>query len=367
MKHILVSQIMKHLEDNNILSDSQFGFRSIHSCESQLFITINDIAKGMDENHQVDAVILDFCKAFDKVEHSRLLYKLDYYRIRGNVLHWLKPFLYDCTQQVVVDGSKSSICKVTSGIPQGSVLGPVLFLIYFNDITINIKSEIRLFADILLYKVIASPTDHLILQNDLDTSTKWAKDWLMEFNIPKCSILHFTLHQNKSCFTYQMSGVPLSTALEHNYLGICLHHKLSWDSHINYICSKASQLLGFLKRALRTAPLDIKDYLYKQLLLQSIEYCSVIWDPHHSTSIYKLEMIQHRAAHFVLNKHWLRSAQQENSSVTDMLTYLKWSTLQDRRTIARLTLLFKILHKMIAIPDRAIFLYEVCEVRKISL
>ena len=162
-----------------------------------------------------------------------------------------------------MDGSQSSICKVTSGVPQGSVLGPVLFLIYINDITINIKSEIRLFADdILLYKVIASPTDHLILQNDLDALTKWAKDWLMEFNIPKCSILQFTLHQNKSCFTYIMSGVPLST-LEHNYLGIRLHHKLSWDPHINYTCSKASQLLGFLKTALRTAQLEIKDYLYK--------------------------------------------------------------------------------------------------------
>ena len=247
------------------------------------------------------------------------------------------------------------ICKVTSGVPQGSVLGPVLFLIYINDIAINIKSEIRLFADdILLYKVIALPTDHLILQNDLDTLTKWAKDWLMEFNIPKCSILQFTLHQHKCCFTYKMSGVPLSTVLEHNYLGIRLHHKLSWDPHINYICSKASQLLGFLKRALCTAPLEIKDYLYKQLLLPSIEYCSVIWDPHHSTSIYKLEITQHRAARFVLNKPWLRSAQQENSSVTDMLTYLKWPTLQDRRTIARLTLLFKILHKMIAIPDRCL-------------
>ena len=86
---------MKHLEENNILSDSQFGFRSKHSCESQLSITINDIGKGMGENHQVDAAILDFCKAFDKVEHSRLLYKLDYYGIRGNILHWLKPFLYD--------------------------------------------------------------------------------------------------------------------------------------------------------------------------------------------------------------------------------------------------------------------------------
>jgi len=158
MEHILVSQIMKYLEDHTILSDSQFGFRSEHSCESQLFITINNIAKGMDDNHQVDAAILDFCKAFDKVAHSRLLYKLHYYGIRGNILNWLKSFLHDQTQQIVVDSSKSSICKVTSGVPQGSVY--LLFLIYINDIAININSEIWLFADdILLYKVIASPTE----------------------------------------------------------------------------------------------------------------------------------------------------------------------------------------------------------------
>ena len=199
MEHIIVSQIMKHLEDQNILSDRQFGFRSKHSCESQLFITINDIAKQIDTNLQVDAAILDFSKAFDKVSHSRLLYKLRHYGIRGNVLHWLESFLHGRTQQVIVEGSKSSTCDVTSGVPQGSVLGPVLFLIYINDIIANIQSEIRLFADdILIYKTIKTPQDHKILQDDLNSLTRWATDWMMEFNIStrvlshtKCPTFHW--------------------------------------------------------------------------------------------------------------------------------------------------------------------------------
>ena len=107
-EHITVSQIMKHLEKNNILTDSQFGFRAHHSCESQLFVTINDIVKAMDEKLQVDTAILDFSKAFDKVIHSRLLYNLEYYGIRGNLQNWLSSFLSGRSQQVVVDEAVSS-------------------------------------------------------------------------------------------------------------------------------------------------------------------------------------------------------------------------------------------------------------------
>jgi len=353
MEHIMVSQIMKHLEDQNILSDNQFGFRSKHSCESQLLITINDIAKDIDRNLQVDAAILDFSKAFDRVAHSRLLYKLNYYGIRGNVLQWLKSFLCGRTQQVVVEGSSSSICQVTSGVPQGSVLGPVLFLIYINDIVTNIKSEIRLFADdILLYKTIATANDHRILQTDLESLTQWAKNWLMEFNIPKCNIIQFTTHHNKSTFTYEMSNSPLNTVLEHTYLGIRLHHKLSWEPHVNYTCGKANRLLGFMKRNLHNAPTQIKEYLYKQLLLPSIEYCSAIWDPYHQTLVSKLEMIQHRAARFVLNKPWYRSGQQH--SVTDMLNHLQWPSLTSRRRNARLILFFKIVRNLLVLPSRCL-------------
>jgi len=124
-----------------------------------------------------------------------------------------------------VEGSKSSQCKVTSGVPQGTVLGPVLFLIYINDIVANIKSEIRLFVDdIFIYKTITTLNDHNILQTDLNSLSHWASDWLMEFNIPKCKILQFTTRVIKSSFIYKMSNTPLDIVTQHNYLGVLLHH-----------------------------------------------------------------------------------------------------------------------------------------------
>ena len=116
----------------------------------------------------------------------------------------------------MVDGAKSSTCEITSGVPQGSVLGPILFLIYINDITINIHSEIRLFADdILLYRAIKLPNDHSMLQGDLNTLTKWADDWMMKFNISKCKIMQITTHNSKSPFIYKMCNMPLNIVTEH--------------------------------------------------------------------------------------------------------------------------------------------------------
>ena len=222
------------------------------------------------------------------------------------------------------------ICNVTSGVPQGSVFGPVFFLVYINDITINTHSEIRLFDDILLYRTIKIPNDHRILQKDLNTLTRWADDWMMEFNIPKCKVMQVTMHHSKSTFIYNMCNI-LNTVTKHEYLGICLHHKLSWSLHVDHVQNKANRLLGFLKWNLYNTSTQIKEHVHKQLLLPSIE-CPAIWHPYHHTDKNKLEMIQHYAAHFVLNTPWHR--QQQNDSVTDMLAYLKWPSLEDWRKLS---------------------------------
>ena len=161
---------MKHLEAHDILVPCQFGFRSRHSCESQLLTVTDDFAKALNNKLQVDVGILDLSKAFDKVPHKRLLSKIEFYGIRGKILQWLESFLSNRYQQVVVDGSFSNYCKVTSGVPQGSVLGPTLFLLYINDITEGISSQMKLFADdCLIYN---SSTDHQTLQQDLTILSK---------------------------------------------------------------------------------------------------------------------------------------------------------------------------------------------------
>ena len=244
MEHIIVSQLMNYLESNNILTENQFGFREHHSCESQLLVTVNDIAKAINNKLQVDLAVLDFSKAFDKVAHAPLLHKLEYYGVRGTMLEWFGSFLHSRTQQVVVEGHYSTPCDITSGVPQGSVLGPALFLIYINDITTNIHSELRLFADnILIYRPILSSSDQTSLQEDLTTLTKWANEWQMDFNVSKCNILQVNTHHTAK----NLNGVPLKLVENIKYLGIYLNNKLSWHDHIDYICNKANRLLGFLR------------------------------------------------------------------------------------------------------------------------
>ena len=155
---------MTHLDNYSILHEAQHGFRKGRSCESQLILTIQDLAKGLDNSSQIDAILLDLSKAFDKVPHLRLLYKLNHYGVRGQVLKWVTAFLSGRSQSVVCEGLASTTKSVTSGVPQGSVLGPLLFLVYINDLPSCVRSTPRLFADdCLLYRRIYTPRDCDIL------------------------------------------------------------------------------------------------------------------------------------------------------------------------------------------------------------
>ena len=259
MEHILFRLIMQHLNKYNILVDYQYGFRQKRSCESQLVTTIEDIAKHLDNKEQVDMLILDFSKAFDVVPHIRLLRKLEHYGINGKILEWIKAWLTQRQQCVAVEGETSGNAQVKSGVPQGTVLGPLMFLLYINDIGNEIKSKLRLFADdSLLYLAIDCKDDCSRLQKDLDKLVEWASEWQMTFNASKCYVLRITNKNKPVIHKYTMHGQILENVAQNPYLGVQLTNTLKWDIHINNIVAKANKSLGFLRRNISKFPEEIK-------------------------------------------------------------------------------------------------------------
>ena len=345
LEHIIHSHLMKHLDLHNILADSQHGFRKKRSCKSQLIRTINDLAKGMNDKTQVDAILLDFAKAFDKVPRKRLLLKLDHYGIRGSTLAWVDAFLSDRSQCVVVDGQKSDSAPVLSGVPQGSVLGPLLFLVYINDLPECVSSSASLFADdTLLYRQISSPEDSAALQADLTALEDWEHKWLMAFNPSKCEVLHITNKRHKIVTKYQLHGTTLGVTQAGKYLGVIITPTLSWNQHIDSATKKANGSRAFLQRNLRKCPRNIKELGYRSLVRPIIEYSSVVWDPHTRVATNRIEMVQRKAARFVCNDF------SRHSSVTSMLHNLGWPSLERRRKEAKAVMMYRIVNSLIAIP-----------------
>ena len=202
MEYIILSHIAKHIAKSNIIINEQHGFRNKLSTITQLINTTTDWANTLNNKGQTDIIFPNFSKAFYKISHKFILSKLHYYGIRYHTLSWIGDFLSSHTQTTVVNGVRSSYVEVTSGVPQGSVLGPILFLVYLNDINNAIKSQIKLFADdSFIYGNIHNQNDQVILQNDLDTISSWAERWLMELNINKCSVLSITLKRNSNFMT----------------------------------------------------------------------------------------------------------------------------------------------------------------------
>ena len=232
LEHIVCHHLHAHFEKNNILTDVNHGFRKGFSCETQLTITVDDLARNSDEGSQTDVAILDFSKAFDTVPHSKLLRKLEAYGIRGNLQNWIRSFLCNRYMKVVVDGEKSDETKVLSGVPQGTVLGPLLFLVHINDLPECVTSSVRLFADdCLLYRKVKSLKDQEILQEDLKKLEIWASNWGMKFNAKKCYILSIT-NRGKHKF-YELNSYILKHVENNPYLGLILSSDLKFSTHLN--------------------------------------------------------------------------------------------------------------------------------------
>ena len=293
---------------------------------------------------QSDVILLDFSKAFDTVPHLRLSAKLSYYGIRGPTLSWIDSFLSGRIQSVSVNGTHSSWENVTSGVPQGSVLGPALFLIYINDILEKIQSKMKLFADdSIVYREILSVDDHYILQRDLDLLADWSSKWLMHFNIKKCAVLSITRKRNPSLHHYTIFGESLERVDEHDYLGVRISHDLRWGSHCQKIIQKASRTLGLLRRTLSPCKQEVKIKAYQAIIRPQLEYAAETWNPHTLDGIKRLEQVQRASARFVFRDY------RRTTSVTQLITTLGWDSLHVRHLLSQSTMFYKIHHGLVNI------------------
>ena len=266
MEHIVLSSMSRYFSRNDIITPLQHGFRRGFSTVTQLITVLDDWFSSLDKRIRTDALLLDFSKAFDSVPHQRLLHKLHYFGVRNRPLEWIKSFLLGRSQRVQVNGEKSGWADVISGVPQGTVLGPFLFITYINDIVCNLNSKIKLYADdAVMYREIWSSQDEATFQNDIDSITDWAKTWQMSLNFVKCNVMSITRSNSESTISYQMSSVPLGIVSCHKYLGIFIQDDLQWDTQVREVKSKASKILGLLHRNLSSCCTYVKEQAYNSL------------------------------------------------------------------------------------------------------
>ena len=260
-----------------LISSSQHGFLNGKSCLSNLLESLDLMNDILAEGNCIDIFYLDFQKAFDTVPHGRLLTKLENYGITGKTLVAISDFLTNRSFVVRVGDSSSKCYKVTSGVPQGSVLGPLLFLLYINDLPGEIANFISLFADdVKMISNSCSPDDS---QRDLDRLCKWQSQWLLKFNTidNKCKVMH--IGKDNPCNVYHMGGYLLPAVNNEKDLGVHITSDLSWDYHINESIKKAISCVAWVSRAVICRDMSVMLNIYRSLIRPHLEYCVQLWAP----------------------------------------------------------------------------------------
>lgn len=298
LEGIIKDLVVSHLEHYKLLRDSQHGFINGRSCLTNLLDFFDTVTSEIDEGKNLDIIYLDFAKAFDKVCHGRLGKKLESHGVGGNVLQWIKGWLSKRRQKVFVEGEFSEWGEVISGVPQGSVLGPTLFLIYINDIDCNLISKLGKFADdSKLAKAVENQQDVDAIRLDLLSLEKWSEDWQMQFNADKCSVIH--LGHSNPCNEYRLYEKAIKSSDAERDLGVIIDKSLKFSEQCNRVASTANATLGLIKRNIVSRNKDIITKLYKALVRPKLEYCVQAWRPFLKKDIEKLEKVQRRATKII--------------------------------------------------------------------
>ena len=351
-ERVLRKKLSNYLELNNYLSENQHGFRSNRSCSTQLIHHTNSVFNSLNQGSEVDTIYVDYSKAFDKVDHSVLLKKLKLFHIGNNYIKWFECFLRGRTQKVVVNNSLSYETAVQSGVPQGSVLGPLMFNININDLPDCLEHcTVLTFADdTKLISDIQSVNDTRYLQANLDRLFLWSKDNNMDLNLNKFDLMQFKPNCNSKSLnllqnlpfadTYSTYQLPNSTTLESSCfvkdLGIFIDCQLDWSIHIYNVCKKARRISGWVLNTFVTRNRDPMIQLFNSLIRPIIEYNSIIWNPYKIKDINQIEQIQRSFTY--------RISGMASFNYWDRLTKLNISSLQRRREKSIIIYIWKIKH-----------------------
>ena len=337
-------------KNNNILSNNQFGFRSSFSKESGLITTTHLWFSLLDSNFSICAIFFDLCKAFDSIPHRPLLDTLLSYNIPPCLVNWIQSYLTHCSQQVVIDNSFSSKSDVISGVPQGTILGPLFFIQYINEISsISLPQSfsITLYVDdILLSCPYKLTPDSSQIQSSIDLLSSWLHSKHLTINPSKTKYMVISrISSNSPNFPIlYLNGSPLERVYSFKYLGVILNSQLSWSPHIDYICSKTRKLLGFIFHNFyfHSSPSALLK-LYLSLILPHLSYCSSLWDPYQLKDIKKLEDVQSFALKL--------STKQWSPDYHSLLYQLSLPKLSSRRKISKFLLLYKFICNILFIPS----------------
>lgn len=328
--------IVKHLEANKVITADQHGFVPGKSCATNLIEFYDNITLAMDQHQSADIVFLDFAKAFDKVPHKALLAKLESCGVRGKVWSWIRAWLSNRRMRVVINGQKSTWLPVLSGVPQGSVLGPILFVIYINDIGEGLTDTFHnMFADdTKIGRVVESAQDGGHLQAALDGADSWSKKWGMPFNVTKCKVMH--IGRNNPRLQYKMAGVDLTTTEAERDVGVLVTPAMKWQEQSGKAAATASRVLSQISRAFSYRDKVTFVSLYKSYVRPHLEFSSQAWSPWLARDIDILEKVQKRAVNMVGG---LRSV-----TYAEQLAELGLQSLEERRREADLLLMHKVVY-----------------------
>lgn len=337
-----------------LINPAQHGFEKGKSTCTNLALYVSELLEGIESGGQMDAIYTDFSKAFDRVHHDILLRKLELAGVDGNVIKWLKCYLTGRTQLVKLPSAKSRPILVSSGVVQGSHLGPLLFSLFINDLCEQLEDcGVLLYADDMkLYKKINGPGDSDILQRELDKVVKWCEVNMMALNADKCESITFKRASSSAVLSnYCIGGHTLKRVSVVKDLGVLLDTRLTFKPHIDHVISKAKSTLYFVKVLSKDFQCPyVTKRLYESLVRSTVEYCSIVWAPHLDGDINRLESIQKQFLLFAL-RHLPWSHRFRLPSYESRLSLLNMDTLEDRRKLAAVCFVHRSLSGGIKVPQ----------------